>query len=141
MKTKRGIAMLLVMITIFSLLPFESFAISNETEFYKYLTDIGTPTKSRMGRAANFQTYKKYGLVVYGGPKDIANNDYEYSKKYGTYEYRYLGYKYDDRLNNINYYITNERFPDDERYDKSPEQWKYVDVKYAEDYWRCFNSS
>ena len=46
--------------------------INNSSQFFKWLSDTGTPSYSVSGSyMANYGTYRDYGLIVYGSPLDI----------------------------------------------------------------------
>jgi hypothetical protein len=111
---------------MFSLFPTSVLAYPNNVEdFNQYLLDHGIQPKSVLKRDANFKTYERYGLVVYG-------NYWGEQKtlKDGTIEYRYLGYTQTDG----NY--TNSLFPNDVTGSKTPLQWTtYKNVDKALDSW------
>lgn len=113
MRFNRYLAVLLVVILLISCMPNNIFAYPDDaTQFIQYLLDHNIAPKSVLKRDANFKTYQRYGLVVYGNywgePKTL---------KDGTIEYRYLGYTQTDG----NY--TNSLFPNDVEGSKTPLQW------------------
>lgn len=96
----------------------------SSTQFYQWLSDNGTPEYSVSGTyRANYNTYVKYNLVVYGSSGDVSGNDYRQG------EYRYLGYTYMEGK------YTNLDFPNDETGNKKPEEWDYVTVSGALESW------
>lgn len=67
---KRTIIVALILILLSSLLPSGAMAAtySNKADFLSYLDSQGIPGINRSGREANYHTYNKYNLVVYGDP-------------------------------------------------------------------------
>ncbi|HYE10848.1 MAG TPA: hypothetical protein VEF53_11770, partial [Patescibacteria group bacterium] len=128
MTKRKLISMMLIAALIFSIFPVQQvFAYPDtQTEFFDYLKSIGEPRYNTIGdKEANFDTYKKYKLIVYGKPW----GNVLYSTLTGRNETRYLGYTKD----NENYY--NTYFPNDERGTKSPLQWIYESVSNADSSW------
>lgn len=92
----------------------------NSTEFLRWLQSRGIPAWSSGNMyQANFATYSKYGLIVYGWPGQVANNELKDG------EYRYLGFTY------LNDYYTNMYFPNDYTSGIPPELWTFVPVNGA----------
>lgn len=90
---------------------------ASNDEFLIWLQSKGIPPYSNGNLyKANFNTYKEYGLIVYGMPTQVVNNEYAEG------EYRYLGYTY---LNDV---FTNMYFPDDANSGIAPELWNFVEV-------------
>ncbi|MDX1358817.1 MAG: hypothetical protein R3232_08300 [Clostridia bacterium] len=92
--------------------------------FYTWLRDSGIPEYSISGSyRANYSTFVKYNLVVYGKPGDVSGNEIKEG------EYRYLGFTYSEGK------YTNLDFPNDETGNLPPEQWDYVNVPGAGESW------
>lgn len=93
-------------------------------EFYSWLNDSGIPEYSVSGAyRANYSTFVKYNLVVYGNAGNVPGNEIRRG------EYRYLGFIYMEGK------YTNLYFPNDETGNLSPEQWDYVTVSGAAESW------
>lgn len=106
-----------------------AFALSS-SEFYLWLDNSGIPEYSISGSyRANYGTYVRYNLVVYGNPGDVPMNEIRQS------EYRYLGFTYMEGS------YTNLDFPNDETGNISPEQWDYVTVSGASESWDSLEQS
>jgi hypothetical protein len=104
--------------------------INNSSQFFKWLSDTGTPAYSVSGsHMANYDTYRNYGFIVYGSPADISGNE----TKDG--EYRYLGYTF------LEAKYTNQLFPNDATYGNLPENWDYVNVSGAIESWDSLEQS
>ena len=91
---------------------------SKGIEYYKNLPETDknhipdwVPNTSKSGKPFNekWWTNEKYHVIVYGSEKDWPETKQYYDKneRYGTMEYRYLGYDYNDNP------FSNQRFPDD----------------------------
>ncbi|MDD2534842.1 MAG: hypothetical protein PHC86_09125, partial [Eubacteriales bacterium] len=94
----------------------------NQATFESYLTAIGRPVVSRLhGYTANFATFMRYHLLVYGTPQLVPSNRFD--SRYG--EFMFLGYSYDETL------VTNSDFPDTsstgETY-STPWQWQELQL-------------
>lgn len=93
-------------------------------EFYSWLSSSGIPEYSVSGiYRANYSTYVKYDLVVYGKTSDVPGNEIRQG------EYRYLGFTYMEGK------YTNLEFPNDETGNIPPEQWDFVTVSGAAESW------
>jgi hypothetical protein len=132
MSIKRLISLLIIAALILPILPIELvFAETPDTpaKFEIYLEDNRIPVKNALGKAANFQTFQEYNVVVYG----YKHGEERESKITKRMEPRYLGYD----VNDNNY--TNTYFPNDDRGSKTPLQWlsenKYVNVNGAAESW------
>ncbi|QSQ10563.1 hypothetical protein H0A61_02973 [Koleobacter methoxysyntrophicus] len=91
----------------------------NEDQFIDILRELDIPIESESGRPANWDTFVKYGLIVYGSP---------WGDRKGS-EYRYLGYTYYDKE------FTNHAFPDDITPTRPPETWNFVERPDALESW------
>lgn len=106
-----------------------AFALSSN-EFYLWLDNSGIPEYSISGAyRANYGTYVKYNLVVYGNTGDVPQNEIRQG------EYRYLGFTYMEGR------YTNLDFPNDETGNLTPEQWDYVTVSGAAESWDSLEQS
>ncbi len=106
-----------------------AFALSS-SEFYLWLDNSGIPEYSISGAyRANYGTYVKYNLVVYGNTGDVPQNEIRQG------EYRYLGFTYMEGR------YTNLDFPNDETGNLVPEQWDYVAVSGAAESWDSLEQS
>jgi hypothetical protein len=125
MKFKRKLAYLLVIVLLFSLFPTSVLAYpETATEFKQCLINNGLAIESNGLKPANFTTYKRYGLVVYGNYWGEAR-----TSRAGKEEYRYLGYTQTDQP------YTNSLFPNDVNGSKTPLQWTYENVNGSSDTW------
>lgn len=127
---KRILVFILMIGLFLSSFNFEVFAsgINSEQEFFNYLDSIGQRRQTEEGNVANYLTYKKYNLIVYGSPwgdtKPTGIGGYT-----GT-QYRYLGYTLEDEA------YTNPYFPPDETSGNKPEQFNYIKVANSRESWR-----
>ena len=79
-------------------------AIADQASYEAWLTATGRTTTSRYrAYRASYDTYRRYGLLVYGTPGLVPGNRFSAA----TNEYAMLGYSYDE------YTYTNTFFPDD----------------------------
>ncbi|MCD6322035.1 MAG: hypothetical protein J7L77_03305 [Clostridiales bacterium] len=96
----------------------------SSSEFYLWLDNSGIPEYSISGSyRANYGTYVKYNLIVYGNPGDVPQNEMRQG------EYRYLGFTY------LEGRYTNLEFPNDVTGNLPPEQWDYVTISGAVESW------
>lgn len=124
MKTKRVFTLLLLVLFLASLCCSGAVFAFGSAEFYSWLFNSGIPEYSISGTyRANYSTYMKYNLVVYGSPVNVPGNEIRQG------EYRYLGYTYSEGK------YTNLDFPNDETGNKPPEQWDFVTVAGASESW------
>lgn len=76
----------------------------DQATFVSWLAATGRPVYSRYnGYAANYSTYKKYKMLVYGQPTQVPDNRYDSTAS----QYAYLGFSYDELT------VTNSLFRDD----------------------------
>lgn len=122
---------------IFLLFISTTYAAPSES-FKKVLSMINIPITNVNGYEINEEIYNKYGLIVYGNPKDVSKNQRwketangkwinEVTKKKG--EYRILGYSLTGTV------VNNELFPDDYTSGKSPVEWEYIVIEDALSSW------
>lgn len=132
MKIKKIVALILVLliaVPISGVLSGSS-QINNSSQFYNWLLDSGTPVFSISGTyQANYNVYKDYGLIVYGGPSYVPRNEYKEG------EYRYLGYTF------LESKYTNQEFPNDAVYSNIPENWDFVEISGAVESWESLEQS
>jgi hypothetical protein len=128
MNNKRIISVLLIAVLIFSIIPVQQLfaALSTQAEFDAYVLSNGFPLENSASKPANFQTYQRWGLIVYG---NYLKDDMQYSPVTNKEEPRYLGY---DRYNNL---YTNTLYPNDDRGTKTLLQWTYENVDGATASW------
>lgn len=123
MKYKSKLAFLLIVILISSTIPVTAYP-NTEAEFIQYLLDNRIDTENKENKPVNFNTFKRYNLIVYGEPwgeARISSN--------GLTEYRYLGYTVNDTP------YTNSLFPNDATGTGDPTTWNYISVD-GTDSWR-----
>ncbi len=131
---KKKIIVLLIALYLV-LIPFSSAfsgttQINNSTQFFNWLDSTGTPAYSVSGcYRADYETYRNYGLIVYGNPSDIIGNEYKDG------EYRFLGYTF------LESKYTNQLFPDDFDFGNLPENWDYIDVPGSAESWELLEQS
>ncbi len=96
----------------------------SSAEFFSWLSDSGIPEYSISGSyRANYSTFARYNLVVYGITGDVPGNEIRQG------EYRYLGFTY------LEGKYTNLDFPNDETGNLPPEKWDYITVPGAAESW------
>ncbi|OGO78087.1 MAG: hypothetical protein A2Y23_15510, partial [Clostridiales bacterium GWB2_37_7] len=127
MSNKRFISMLLVVALFFSILPVQQVFAYPDTkeEFLQYLGTIGQPLKNSALLDANFKTYQKYNLIIYGDTW----GEIKSSRVTNRDEPRYLGWTVDNKP------YTNTFFPNDDRGTTSPLYWDYKPVAEAYSSW------
>ncbi|MFZ5351273.1 MAG: PKD domain-containing protein [Bacillota bacterium] len=125
MKIKEKIALLLVIIILFSIFPItenqaESF--NNDDDFLRYLTSVGAPLINDNSKPASRTTFNIYGLIVYGEITEVSSNPKWYNPDTKREEYKWLGW---DRTGEL---VTNTYYKNTARGSKTPAEWEYVVV-------------
>lgn len=124
MKASRVLVLLFLLLFLVNLCCSGAVFAFGSSEFYSWLRDSGIPEYSISGTyRANYSTYVRYNLVVYGSPGNVPGNEIRQG------EYRYLGYTYSEGK------YTNLDFPNDETGNVPPEKWNFVNVSGAAESW------
>lgn len=100
----------------------------SQEAFLAFLAKMGVPTHVN-GKAASYNSYKTYHMIIYGTPQDIADNDYKDG------QYRYLGYtQYGEKF-------PNPDFPPDIGASGPITEWgNWVKVDGAQESWNSFGN-
>ncbi|MGV8167507.1 MAG: Athe_2463 domain-containing protein [Alkaliphilus sp.] len=113
--TKKILSILLVFSMLVPMFPAdEVFA----TDFGWVPHGVSTHSASPDVRPANHDTFKVYGIVVYGSPSDVPGNDLKVEG--GNAQFRYHGWNYFNQL------VTNENFPPDKDSGRHPKEKNWI---------------